>query len=524
MKKPRPRTKPAPVADQAGRKNIPAEGRILFAHARNDITIPHYSTALRPTDDVLIRRGKGVELYREVLRDGRAYTVLQKRARALIAREWVVEPASQEPVDVRAAEFVERMLSRLPFDQITLALLDATLMGYSTAEPVWERDGFEVMPSLVKKIDQRRIVFDIDWKPRLLTMDSMLDGLPFPDRKLIVHRFDEHDGSDPYGFGLGRILFWHVLFKREGVGFWLKALERFATPMPVAKYPAGTLPADQNRLIEALSGAISGGALAVPIGTEVDFAKAVVSGTLTHEGWCRYWDEQTAETVLGETLTTNMGGNGSRAAAETHRDVKDELIDGDADMISATLQNSLIRWAVEYNVPDAQPPFVTRPRPSNVTAEEKAKTAKAERQAKDMDNLFRLRREGFGPQKFEEALSEIMDRPIIVCEPVQPPAGDPLKVGKIGADGSPAFAGPDDPSIVDQLRAATAPIRRVWVERIRQAIDELLAEGGELADLPQRLLELYSDLDTDQLGELIGDALALAELKGRADLQDEVAE
>lgn len=121
-------------------------------------------------------------------------------------------------------------------------------MGYSTAEPVWERDGFEVLPSLVKKIDQRRIVFDIDWKPRLLTMESMLDGLAFPDRKLIVHRFDEHDGSDPYGFGLGRILFWHVLFKREGVGFWLKALERFATPMPVAKYPAGTLPADQNRL------------------------------------------------------------------------------------------------------------------------------------------------------------------------------------------------------------------------------------------------------------------------------------
>lgn len=524
MKKARlsPRPKQEAAADPQ-RKNIPAEGRALFAHARNDITIPHYSTALRPTDDILIRRGKGVELYREVLRDGRSYTVLQKRARALIARDWTVEPASQEPVDVRAAEFVERMLDRLPFDQITLALLDATLMGYSAAEIVWERDGFEVMPALVKKIDQRRIGFDIDWKPRLFTIEQMLDGLAFPERKLIVHRFDEHDGSDPYGFGLGRILFWHVLFKREGVGFWLKALERFAVPLPVAEYPMGTLPADQRALLDALSGAIAGGALAVPTGTKVAFATAAVSGTLTHEGWCRYWDEQTAETVLGETLTTNMGGNGSRAAAETHRDVKDELIDGDADLVAATLQASLVRWAVEYNVPDAQPPLVQRPRPSNVTAEEKAKSERADRQRKDLDNLFRLRREGFGPADIPQALSEIMERPIIVCEPVKP-AADPLKVGKIGEDGTPAFAGPDDPSIVDQLRAATAPIRRGWIERVRQAIDDLLAEGGELADLPQRLLELYPDLDTDDLAELIGDAFALAELKGRSELQDEVAE
>lgn len=520
MKK--PRSSSEKPAEAAQRKNIPASGQVLFAHARNDITIPHYSTALRPTDDILIRRGKGVELYREVLRDGRSYTVLQKRARALIARDWEVEPASQEPVDVRAAEFIGRMLQRIRFDRVTLNMLDATLMGFSGQETVWERDGFEVMPRFIRKIDQRRIVFDVDWKPRLLTMENMLDGIPWPDRKLIVHRFDEHDGSDPYGFGLGRILFWHVLFKREGVGFWLKALERFAIPLPVAKYPTGMLPADQQRLLDALSGAIAGGSLAVPIGTEIDFAKAALSGQLTHEAWCRYWDEQTSEAVLGESLTTNIGGNGSRAAAETHRDVKDELIDGDADMVAATLQDTLIRWAVEYNVPDAQPPLVLRPRASNVVAEETAKQKRAERQSKDLDNLFRLRREGFAPENVEETLSEIMERPIIVCEPVAPPV-DPLKVGKPGADGSPAFAGPDDPSIVDQLRAATATIRRGWIEHIRGVIDQLLADGGELVDLPQRLLETYPDLPTDDIAGLIGDALALAELKGRSDIQDEVA-
>lgn len=504
---------------------LPADARALFANSSNDITIPHYSRTLRPTDAVLIQRGgnRGVELYREVLRDGRAYTVLQKRKRALIARQWEVVPASEEAVDLRAAEVVEQQLSRLPFDRVTLGLLDATLMGFSVSEVVWDRDGFEIYPRQVKKLDPRRITFDRDWKPRLLTTEQMLDGLEFPDRKAVVHRFDEDDSSDPYGFGLGRILFWHTLFKREGVSFWLKALERFAVPLPVAKYPYGTLPADQQRLLDALSGAIAGGALAVPAGTEIDFAKSALSGTLTHESWCRYWDEQTAEAVLGETLTTNIGSGGSRAAAETHRDVKDELIDGDADLVSATLSDSLVRWITEYNVPDAQPPEVRRPRPSNVVAEETAATKRAERQKHDLDNLFLLRREGFEPDDTPAALSEIMGRAIVVSTraPAQP---DPLGSTAL----TPTFAGPESApgaaGLSDAIVAATSPIRARWVEQVREAIDQLLAEGGGLEELPDRLLQLYPDLRTLNLGEIIGDAFALAELKGRADLQDELVD
>ncbi|MFD2678036.1 phage portal protein family protein [Camelimonas lactis] len=517
-KKPRRKAVVNMAEAQEPRKNLPAASRALFAHARNDINIPHYSGALRPTDDVLIQRGKGIELYREVLRDGRAFTTLQKRKRALIAREWTVKAASEEAVDMRAAELVDRIFTRLPFDQITLNMLDATLMGFSVQDTVWDRDGFEIVPTKIQKIDQTRVVFDIDWKPRLLTRQHMLDGEPWPERKAIVHRFDQDDASDPYGFGLGRILFWHTLFKREGVAFWLKALERFAMPLPVAKYPVGTLPADQNRLLDALAGAIAGGAMAVPAGTEVMFAQAALSGTLTHESWCRYWDEQTAETVLGETLTTNVGGNGSRAAAEVHRDTKDELIDGDADLVSATLQDSVVRWICEYNIPDAHPPSIQRLRPSNVKAEEEAKTARAQRRAADINTLFKMQSNGFAPENMAEALTEIMERPIVVCTPVPPPSGSKPNAG------SPSFAGPDQRPLLDQLIDASAPMRAAWIERIREAMDDLIARGGSLADLPDALLEIYPDLDTAELGALLGDAFALADLQGRASVIDDIGD
>jgi phage gp29-like protein len=528
MRQPRKKGSPAAegqaVGERAGeRKNLPAQGRALFANASNDITIPHYSRSLRPTDDLLIRRGRGIELYREARRDGRVYTVLQKRKRALIAREWTVEPASEDAVDRRAAAIVESQLQRLPFDALTLDLLDAVLMGFSVSEIVWDRDGAEIVASRVVKIDQRRIIFDLDWEPRLLTQEEMLDGLAFPPRKAIVHRFDEDDRSDPYGFGLGRILFWHTLFKREGVSFWLKALERFAVPLPVAKYPFGTLPADQQRLLDALSGAVAGGALAVPSGTEIDFAKAALSGTLTHEGWCRYWDEQTAETVLGETLTTNVGSAGSKAASETHKDIRDELIDGDADLVTATLSESLVGWITEYNVPDAQPPAVRRPRPANVLAEETAAARRAERQAKDIANVAALRREGFEPQDLAGAFTEIMGRPIVVSTR-PPPRPEPASSTAL----TPAFAGPGAGTGVaglgSALTALTSPFRARWYEQVAGAIDALIAEGGDLADLPARLLTLYPELETEDLGRVIGEALSLAELKGRADLLDELGD
>ena len=514
--------------EAAQRRNLPADARALFANPSNDITIPHYGRVLRPTDDLLIRRGQGIELYRECKRDGRVYTCLQKRRRALIARNWTVEPASEEAVDRRAAELVKRHLERMRFDRVTLDLLDATLMGFSVGEVLWERDGFEIVPAQVKKIDQRRIAFDVDGLPRLLTHEAMMEGLEFPARKAIVHRFDEDDPSDPYAFGLGRILFWHVLFKREGVSFWLKALERFAVPLPVGKYPFGTLPQDQRKLLDALTGAVAGGALVVPAGTELDFAKAAVSGTLTHDGWVRYWDEQTAETVLGETLSTNIGSmGGSRAAAAEHREVKDEIIDADADLISDTYQDSLIRWMVEYNVPDAQPPAVRRERPRNLVTEEAAKQARAARQRAEVDTVFALRSRGFAPADLPGTLTEIMDRPVVEVAAV-PEGGDlgpkpPNPTAGAARRAIAAFAEASaDPAtrLTGELLSATEPERREWLGLIRAELEGLLAEGGDLGELPDRVADR---LPVDRMGELIGQALLLAEVEGRAELLGELA-
>ncbi|MEC5291984.1 DUF935 family protein [Aurantimonas sp. C2-6-R+9] len=348
------------------RQNLPADAKRLIAHVRNDITIPYYTDVLRPTDETLIARGqgKGLAIYDEIERDPHAYAVIIKRKHELVAREWSIEPASDDAADAEVADFITDVFTALPFDRYCLELLDATLKGYAVSEIVWRRDGNRIVPEQIVSIDQRRIVFDEHWRPRLLTREAMLRGIELPAMKFIVHRFGAK-GNDPYGLGLGTRLFWPVLFKREGFAFWLTFLEKYASPTPVAKVPIGMLPSEQRELMVALEGLVHSGAITLPIGAELDYLEAKRSAPANHEAWARYWDEQISEAVLGETLSTNIGKIGSLGAAEVHSEAKSQIIDADSDLLSDTLRSSIITWLVAKNFPGRAVPRCWRQRPKN---------------------------------------------------------------------------------------------------------------------------------------------------------------
>jgi phage gp29-like protein len=251
---------------------------------------------------------------------------------------------------------------------------------------VWTRRGERIVPADIVAHDQRRFVFNRQWQPRLLTQTSMIEGEDLPERKFIVHRFNVR-GNNPYGLGLGTILFWPVLFKREGYGFWMTFLEKYASPTPVAEVP---LPKEQDELLNSLVDMVQRGAITVPLGTKLSFLEATRSAPTSYETFSRYWDEQISETVLGETLSTNIGDVGSKAAAQVHVEGKNQIIDADGDLLSDTLNGTLIQWLVDYNFPGRATPRVYRKRPTNDEAIAKAAEAVAradEARLRSMDQI-----------------------------------------------------------------------------------------------------------------------------------------
>lgn len=374
----RRKKKQAPAFAEQIRRNLPADARSIIATAENDITIPYFSGAMQNSDDTLIQQGqgKGLALYDEIERDPQAYDKLQKRKKHLVARAWEVKPGGVRPIDKKAAELVQELLAALPFDRICEDLLDATLKGFAVCEVQWARDGTRIIPARIVAHDQRRFVFDQNWQPRLLTWAAMREGMALPERKFLVHRFGVK-GNNPYGLGLGTRLFWPVLFKREGITFWLHFLEKFAGPTIVGKTPYGMLTEEQSRLLNTLQRAKTASAITVPIGTDVSFLEATRGGSVSYEAFCAYWDRQISICVTGETLTSQVGDSGSRALGDVHEEMLSLLVDSDADLLSDTLREQLVQWIVDYNLPGAAVPHVWRIRAANELAEAKTRKEKA---------------------------------------------------------------------------------------------------------------------------------------------------
>lgn len=527
--------KTAEATAAEGRKNLPADMKSLIATVSNDITIPYYTDVLQHQDDTLISRGgaKGLKIYDEIERDTNAYAVLQKRKLKLTAREWTIEAASTSSADQKAADFIRDHLAAISFDRICTDLLDATLKGFAVSECVWVRDGAQLVPEQVVSHDQRRFVFDAQWQARLLTRENGTTGIELPERKFIVHRFGVR-GNNPYGLGLGSRLFWPVLFKREGVAFWLTFLEKFASPTPVGKYPQGTPPNEQKKLLSSLLDMVQAGALVMPLGSEVEYLEATRAGTASYREWCEYWDRQMSLAVFGSTLATDTQGDGSRAASETHSDIEEDIIDADADLLAVTLRDQLFRWMVELNVPGAQPPLVRRLQAEDAHANEKLRDARTKNMKAEIDLLFEMKGklpvarfvsvagmmadEGLLPSVSKRLLAELSALPVPNSPPTLPPAADEVAGGDIANLAADHDHGVG--ALTNQLEAATTPVMEAWIDRLRREIDRAV----DFDDLSRRLLAVQPELTLDPMGRLIATVSGVAELTGRSDVRDEIAD
>lgn len=497
---------------------VPAELSIEIATIARDTTAPISGFTLNTRDDILTRRGGGgaggdLRIYQDLARDGHTGSVLRKRRQAVLAREWTVDPGGEGPLDGRAAMLARAALKRFRFDRACGGLLSSVLTGRAVAEIVWEaaevslEDGSRgtfIVPAAVKVRNPRRFVLAADETLRLLTWEAPTDGIPLPDRKFILARFWAEENEDPYGRGLGHDLFWPVYFKRNAVAVWNALLAKFGEPFVYAEYPNGMPEGDRLKLQGAIQDLARGAGLVVPQGTLIKLIEAGAGGSATghlHQDMTEAMNAEISKIVLGETLTTELGDSGSRAASETHNDVRQELADADADLLSAELNDTLLRWLTELNLPGAAPPTVWRRAPEAVDLAAMAKLD---------ESLFKV---GYEPTEalVQERYGDGYRR-IATRRPGAPPTEAP-----------PAFAEGDAASVADRLADRLERDAGAAQAAMLAAVRAEVEAAADFADLETRLLRLSAAMPVGPLAEALTPAMMLAHLAGRSDVQDEAA-
>ncbi|SOE00659.1 DUF935 domain-containing protein [Caenispirillum bisanense] len=462
-----------------------------------------YVGEIRGTPDpVLESIGGDLALYRGLLRDHQVKAVWQQRVQAMTAAEWVVEPGGDAAVDKEAADWLRDTLNGLRWDAVCAKMAHAQFFGFAVAELIYERDGGRIALADIRVRRQERFGFDRDGTLRLRRHLADWKGEPVPPAKFWVVKADGDNDDDPHGVGLGHHLWWPVFLKRNGARFWAIALEKFGMPTVLGHHPPGSPDSDVQALLSSLMAVHGSTAIALPEGFKAELLEAVRSSGGDHERWMRYWDGAIAKIVAGQTMTTDDGS--SLAQAKVHQDTGDAIVKADADLLHQSFNVGPVRWLCGWNYPTAAPPRVWR----QLEAEEDL-TQRAQREAAV------ARMSGLRPTARHVA-------EVYGGEWEAQPAPVPPALGQTPAADAPAeFAeAPRDAvdDLVDQVETLAASVMDGLVAKVRALV--FASDLESLDHLPARLLQLAPNLPTDQLAEILGQAMILAHLDGAAEAAD----
>lgn len=487
-----------------------------IATAQSDPYVPQLTGLLSPTDEVLAKRGgaAALKVYDEIRRDPHAFAVLEKLKLEIISREWKVEPPEDAtPLDKKAAAEVERQFKALNFDRLTRGLLGAVLKGFSVAEALWSSTalGWEVRTKVRK---QRRFRFTVDGELRLLTRANSLTGEPVPPMKFIVHRHSiDDDDDDPYGVGLGSVLFWPAWFKRQVLAHWLRGTEKHATPTVHLQYE-GSFDEKRQEQMEAIARKIANDTtLITPKTVEAALLEAKNGGGGDfYETIARYLDELMSEAVLGETLTTNSGERGARSLGEIHNEIRIAIAKAASDLVSATINDTLVRWIVELNYPGARLPSVYRD-----FSETEDLDDKVERDKKLHDMGYEPAEGGeyisetYGGEWVKKATVEPQDAAMAVPEKPVPGKGptDDLQFAE-----NPNSVSERGQKAVEELSNQLETIAQPAIDAMIETIRAEFAEARDYDDLILRLARLSGEMGVDDLATALQQGSLLAQLEG----------
>lgn len=404
-------------------------------------------------DPLLAQHGGGnIELWRDIHDDERCFSCFQQRRLAVISRPWEVEAGGPDRKSKKAAEFLRYTINRVGWDRVCDRMLFGRWYGYAVAEAVYRIEPEGDWAGLVglERIDvPDRAWFGFDIEGRLRILDPLgIRDQEVPERKFWYFSAGGDHDFVSYGIGLAHWLFWPVFFKRQGLPFWLRFLERFGSPTVKGEVSEGHLdtPEGRSKVMSILTELTGNSAVAIPDWMKVDVLDAARTGAGGYEMLIDRMDAAITRVVLSQTMTTDAGPAGlGSGQANVHMDVREEITRSDSDLLHESFNRSIATWLTEFNFPGAKPPRVYRIMDDPDDLDTLA----------DRDTTL----EGLGWVRTEESFHEVFGEGYERKEVEEPPR--PLVPGRA----PPEFAATDPQPLYVSRKLLNAREFLAWAER-----------------------------------------------------------
>ncbi len=317
-----------------------------------NLTPPRLAAIFREADQGAVLRQ--MELFEDMEeKDAHLASILQTRKLAVLSLDYEVLPFAKSPEDEQVAEIVGQMVYDIPnLEETFLDLLDAIGKGFALGEIIWEVSMGQARVRELRWIPQKKVTFVEDFRPRLLTAASPLEGIELPPWKVIYHRYKARSGYDTRA-GVLRVVGYMYLLKSYALKDWAAFNEIFGMPLRLGKFDDTASPADKDALFQAIRNLGSDAAGVISKNTEIEFIEAASrrSGNSNpYQVMVEFCNREMSKAVLGQTLTTDTSGaTGTYAAALVHDQVRRDLVEADAQALAQTLREQLLRPLVGFN-------------------------------------------------------------------------------------------------------------------------------------------------------------------------------
>lgn len=461
---------------------------------------------------IAAERGETWELfaiYRDVLiSDSHIQGVIETRFLAVLGDNPSFTPADpKNSDDVAAAAAVKAAIDRMPdFMGLCadlmwgvlwpLAMVERSYKPAETPGLIYDFGEVAAVPDYLMRWTTGRLeLAEIDPNTRLRSGTWFVPETA----RYITHRGHLLRHPDCWGGPMRAILWWFLL-KTMDREWWVRFLDRFGTPFPVAKFEKND---DRSRQIleRALKLSTRIGGLVVSSSTQVELMQANTAAADAHEKFFRVCNDAISVRVLGQTLSSTASPTGiGGGASSLQGQVRDDITNFDKKRLAQSIIAQVIKpWQKLNGIKGTV----------NLTFggdEQEAIGVLA-------DALGKLKTAGM--RVADKSLPELSKRMGFEMERDPAPAGPAAAApGGIKALSAPLPGGQDpDAAAVSISREAAASITQAYRGALAP-VAQILLTTGTPAEAETKLLAAFTDWDATKVAEVVETALVAGAWNG----------
>ena len=490
------------ILDQYG-DPIKIEPKALATEFATFTTATGSSSEILPDPDpVLRKRGDDAKVLDALAADDQVTMAMQLRKRKVTNKGDYDYSPGQPEKGVSATKKAVDLCKGLTMDLAGIKLkntfngaLDANFWGYSVIELFWAVDGGRMR--LVGMEQKPREWFGFSEGGKLFFYENgQKKDVPWGKFLIIRH---EPTYKNPYGLRLLSRCLWPVAFKKGGIEWCNRFLQKYGIPWQVAKAPQTYNEKQRRDLAAQLSSMVQDAVMILPHGSEHEIVGVdSKGGGDAFLSFLHFWNATISKVLSCQTQSSEITGRttGGYASSQTHYEVLEDVTTAD-EMLVCDAMNDLGFIYTQLNGPGEYPPVF-----SFIEAEDHLAQAELDKKRHAVGVRFtkaHFERQGLDPDEFD------------LVEEAKPAKAD--KPGKKSEFAAAKFT-PDQQALEDLADQSIAGAV-AGIEGFQEGLVGCVADAADFDDLIRRLQEAFPKASAGEFEELHSQAMVAAQMFGR---------